>query len=459
MKVLKFGGSSVADTDRISRVIDIVARAHREERACAVFSAMKGVTDALLDASAEAAAGYEGFVDRVRTVRERHIESARVLTGGDAALVAQVERLCEEVEELLHGVNLVRECTARTLDLILGFGERMNCTIIAAAMAHRGLPARYVDAREIIRTDDSHGSAVVDFPRSYELIASNLGDDDLPVVTGFVAATETGVTTTLGRNGSDYTASIVGAGTDASSIEIWTDVDGVYSADPRYVRDAFVLPEISYQEAMELSYFGAKVIHPYTMVPAVERGIPLRIKNTLRPDADGTLIAGHTSSRSEFITGLASIESVALINVEGGGMVGLPGIAGRIFTILAAAKINIVMISQASSEHSICFVIPDRDAARAAEALERELEPELRQKKIQRVSVERDLEIVAAIGENMRGKPGISGRLFQALGDAAINILAIAQGSSEMNISFVVSGAERERTLNAVHAAFFGGNA
>jgi aspartokinase/homoserine dehydrogenase 1 len=236
-------------------------------------------------------------------------------------------------------------------------------------------------------------------------------------------------------------------------------VDGVYSADPRYVRDAFVLPEISYQEAMELSYFGAKVIHPYTMVPAVERGIPLRIKNTLRPDADGTLIAGHTSSRSEFITGLASIESVALINVEGGGMVGLPGIAGRIFTILAAAKINIVMISQASSEHSICFVIPDRDAARAAEALERELEPELRQKKIQRVSVERDLEIVAAIGENMRGKPGISGRLFQALGDAAINILAIAQGSSEMNISFVVSGAERERTLNAVHAAFFGGNA
>ncbi|HKJ85825.1 MAG TPA: aspartate kinase [Spirochaetia bacterium] len=458
MKIMKFGGSSVADADRISRVLDIVAAAHASERVCAVFSAMRGVTDMLLDASREAAAGYEGFVDRARAVRDKHLVTAAALCEDDAGLIAQIETVCDELEELLHGVHLVRECTPRTLDLIVGFGERLNCTIIAASMARRGLASRYVDAREIIRTDDTHGSAAVDFARSYDLIAANLDGDDLPVVTGFIAATTDGVTTTLGRNGSDYTASIVGAGVQASAIEIWTDVDGVYSADPRFVADAFVLPEISYQEAMELSYFGAKVIHPYTMVPAVEKSISLWIKNTLNPEATGTLISGHTSSQSESITGIASIENVALVNVEGGGMVGLPGIAGRIFSALAAARINIVMISQASSEHSICFIIPEGDAGRATRALEIELDRELQQKKIQRVAVERDLEIVAVIGENMRGKPGISGKVFQSLGDASINVLAIAQGSSEMNISFVIYRHHRERTLNAVHAAFFGGD-
>lgn len=455
MKVMKFGGSSVADAGRIAAVVDIVSREADRERVCVVFSAMRGITDALLDAASEASTGFEGYTERVESIRARHLESARELCPGDTALVAQVDQMCDEVGELLHGVRLVRECTARTQDLIVGFGERLNCTVIAAAMARAGLPSRYVDARELIRTDDSHGSAIVDFARSYELISTNLDGDDLPVVTGFIAATESGVTTTLGRNGSDYTASIVGAGAEASAIEIWTDVDGVYSADPRCVPGAFVLPDISYQEAMELSYFGAKVIHPYTMVPAVERGIPLWIRNTLNPQARGTQIAAHTSSQAEFITGIASIENVALVNVEGGGMVGLPGIAGRIFTALAGARVNITMISQASSEHSICFVIADSDADRATRALERELERELNRRMIQRVAVERDLEIVAVIGENMRGKPGISGRLFQSLGDAAINVLAIAQGSSEMNISFVVSSRDREATLNVVHDAFF----
>ncbi|MFW5683231.1 MAG: aspartate kinase [Spirochaetota bacterium] len=457
MKVMKFGGSSVADAARITRVIDIIESAHRQERVCAVFSAMRGVTDRLLDAAREAATGFEGFWNRLEAVRTAHRESVTTLCPDDTALLAQVDTLCDELDELAHGVFLVRECTPRTLDLIVGFGERLNCTVIAAAMARRGLAARYVDAREMIRTDDTHGSAEVEFARSYDLIAAALAGDDLPVVTGFIAATDSGVATTLGRNGSDYTASIVGAGAEASAIEIWTDVDGVYSADPRFVPDSFVLPEISYQEAMELSYFGAKVIHPYTMVPAVEKGIPLWIKNTMNPTARGTIIAGHTSSRSESITGVASIENVALLNVEGGGMVGLPGIAGRIFTALAAARINIIMISQASSEHSICFVIPDSAAERATQVLETELARELHHKKIQRVAAERDLEIVAVIGENMRGKPGISGRVFQALGDAAVNVLAIAQGSSEMNISFVVHGRERETAINAVHAAFFGG--
>lgn len=458
MKIMKFGGNSLADVDRISSALDIVTANSRTERVCVVCSAMRGVTNELFDAAGQAAAGYETFVDRAQEIRSHHLKTVKGLCSGDDELERGVAGLCDELDELLHGVHLVRECTARTMDLIVGYGERLSTTIIAAAMRRRGLPARYLDARDIIRTDAGHGSAAVDFAASYELIRALLDGDDLPVVTGFIASTATGVTTTLGRNGSDYTASIIGAGVEASAIEIWTDVDGVYSADPRFVPEAFVLPEISYHEAMELSYFGAKVIHPYTMIPAVEKGIPLRIRNTLSPELPGTLIAGHTSSRA-FVTGIASIESVALINVEGGGMVGSPGIAGRIFTALAAARINIIMISQASSEHSICFVIPDGDAERAIRALEAELSPELSQKKIQRFGAERDLEIVAVIGENMRGKPGVSGRLFQALGDAGTNILAIAQGSSEMNISFVVHRGDRERTLNAVHDAFFGGTA
>ena len=456
MKIMKFGGSSLADPQRISAAIDIVAVNYASERVCVVCSAMRGTTDELLDAAREAASGFDGYIDRAGTIRARHLDATRALVAGDDVLEREITRMCDELDELLHGVHLVRECTPRTQDLIAGYGERLCTTIVAASIRRVGLAARYVDAREIIRTDAAHGAAAVDFPRSYDLIRANLDGDDIPVVTGFIAATEAGVTTTLGRNGTDYTASIVGAALEASIIEIWTDVDGVYSADPRFVADAFVLPEVSYQEAMELSYFGAEVIHPYTMVPAVEKGISLRIRNTLRREAPGTLIASYASSQA-FITGIASIEHVALINVEGGGMVGLSGIAGRIFTALAASRINIIMISQASSEHSICFVIRDGDADRATRSLEVELSRELHQKKVQQLTVERDLEIVAVIGENMRGKPGISGRLFQALGDAAVNVLAIAQGSSEMNISFVVHGEDRERTLKVVHDAFFGG--
>ena len=455
MKIMKFGGSSVADADRIARVIEIVETHHEQERVCAVFSAMKGVTDQLVDASIQAEQGVEAAMELAERIRERYVASSTVLCGNEASAVSEtLNSLADELRELLHGVYLVRECSPSTRNLILGFGERMNCRLIAGAMRSRGMPARFVDARSIIVTDDTHGNAVVDFEKSYARIADELSGDDLPVVTGFVAATADGVTTTLGRNGSDYTSSILGAGTGASAIEIWTDVDGVFSADPRFVSGAFVLPRISYKEAMELSYFGAKVIHPYTMVPAVDRGVPLWIKNTLNPDAPGTLIAAD-SSESESITGVASIEGVTLVNVEGGGMVGLPGIAGRLFSTLAAERINIIMISQASSEHSICFVVRAEDGGRAKVALEREFSAELAHRTIERIALEEKLEIVAIIGENMRGKAGISGRLFYALGDAQINVLAIAQGSSEMNISFIVYQSERERALNAVHNAFF----
>lgn len=455
MVVMKFGGTSVADADRIAHVISIASARSASERVCLVSSAMKGVTDTLLEAADAAEQGSEGNARVVEVLRERHLEAAASLCQDDDDLPIAISSRIDELAELLHGVSLVRECTPRTRDLIVGFGEQLSCTIIAAALRAQGHDSRYVDARELIVTDDNHGGATVFFEQSYAQIKRALAGTDLPVVTGFIASTANGVSTTLGRNGSDYTASILGAGLRADAIEIWTDVDGVYSADPRFVDSAFVLPEISYQEAMELSYFGAKVIHPYTMLPAVDRGIPIRIKNTLRPDVAGTLIAAHTSSNSESITGIASIESVALVNVEGGGMVGLPGVAGRIFTSLASAKINIIMISQASSEHSICFVIPDAYADHAREVLESELKAELAQKRIERVAVQRELEIVAVIGENMRGKPGISGRLFYSLGEAQINVLAIAQGSSEMNISFMVYASESRHAIRTVHDAFF----
>jgi aspartokinase/homoserine dehydrogenase 1 len=281
---------------------------------------------------------------------------------------------------------------------------------------------------------------------------------EVAVITGFIAATAEGVTTTLGRNGSDYTASLVAAALGASVIEIWTDVDGVLSADPRYVPEAFVLDEITFQEAMELSYFGAKVIHPYTMIPAVEHEIPVRIRNTFAPEGDGTWIVPERSAGGARIaTGIASVENVALINVEGGGMVGLPGVASKVFTALANAGVNIIMISQASSEHSICVVCRQEQASAALAGLRIELAAELAQKKIQEFELIEDLEIVAVIGERMRGTPGISARVFGALGDEGVNVLAIAQGSSEMNISFVVHGDDRERTLQVVHRAFFEG--
>jgi aspartokinase/homoserine dehydrogenase 1 len=316
----------------------------------------------------------------------------------------------------------------------------------------------------MILTDDNFGSAVVDFEESYRRIAARLAAiPGVAVIPGFIGATTRGVTTTLGRNGSDYTASIIGAGASAELIDIWTDVDGVLSADPRLVPGAFVMPEISYEEAMELSYFGAKVIHPYTMIPAVEKRIPIRIKNSLNPAAPGTMIGAPehlTGKRSDHpITGIASIEGISLVNIQGGGMIGIPGIAARIFGALAREGISIIMISQASSEHTICLVFRTEQAQRAVAALEGELAAELASKRIQGFELVSDLLIVSVIGENMRGTRGIAGRLFTALGAAGINILVIAQGSSERNISIVVEQASHALALRTIHAAFLGDSA
>ncbi len=459
MKVMKFGGSSLADSGRIRSVLTIIGAARRESPVAVVLSAMKGVTDALISAARSAEQGDQRYRQVVQELRDRHLQVVRDLLAADhrQSLEDRVDEMLDELEELLHGVDLIRECSPRTMDLIVSFGERLNCRTVAAVLSGTGVDGVYVDARGMIRTDGNHGSAMVDFSGTYQETARVLQEleDAVPVITGFIASSPDGVTTTLGRNGSDYTASLVGAALAADAVEIWTDVDGVMSADPRYVPSAFVVPELSLQEAMELSYFGAEVIHPYTMIPAVERRIPLWIKNTLNPAARGTRITDQQPQRDLPVTGIASIENVALINVEGGGMLGIPGIASRVFGALARAQTNVIMISQASSEHSICICVRESQLNQACRFLREELTPELESRRIDQFEEQPSLEIIAVIGGSMRGNPGIAGRLFSALGEAGLNILAIAQGSSEMNISFVVRREDRKLALNVVHDAFF----
>jgi len=465
VKVLKFGGSSVADGGRIKEVVEEVFQAAAKERVAVVLSAMKGVTDLLISAARSAEEGSDDFKGFLETIRGRHFDAVRVLfpPADQAAALTPLALMCNELEEILHGVELIRECSTRTLDLLMSFGERLSCVLVTAYIRARGRDAVLLDAREMIVTNDHFGSAAVNFERSYQRIEARLSPiRGIAVIPGFIGATEKGVTTTIGRNGSDYTASIIGAGARAQMIEIWTDVDGVLSADPRIVPDAFVIPHLSYEEAMELSYFGAKVIHPYTMVPAVERNIPLLIRNSLNPSAPGTLIASgeaagganeKTDGGRRAVTGIASISGISLVNIEGGGMMGIPGFAARIFSVLAREGVNIIMISQASSEHTICLVFRTAEGERALAALNHELTMELETRRIERFELIRDLLVVSVIGENMAGTPGIAGRLFSSLGQAGVNVLVIAQGSSERNISFVIEEKDHVLALRTLHAA------
>lgn len=457
MKVLKFGGSSVADAKRIKSVVDIVLDIAKTDSIAVVFSAMKGVTDMLLTMADKAEQGDISYKDDFAALLDKQKTAVNELMDAEKGeeVLSQLKAMLDELKDILHGVELVKECSRRSKDLIASFGERLNCTLISSYIKSLGHDAEYVDAREIIRTDASHGEAVVDFETTYRLVRERLSDNKIYIVTGFIGSTEEGVTTTLGRNGSDYSAAIVGAGVDASEVEIWTDVDGVLSADPRIVENAFVIEEVSFAEAMELSFFGAKVIHPYTMIPAVEKNIPIVIKNTMNPSYPGTRIVKDAKRHKWPITGIASIPGVSLINIEGSGMMGTPGIAARVFSALADAKVNIIMISQASSEHSICIVCRSKEVSKALSALEKALEYEKRARLVSAFDCVDNLEIVAIVGENMRGTPGIAGRLFDAVGKAGINVHAIAQGSSELNLSFVVDEEEGNKTIRTVHDAFF----
>jgi aspartokinase/homoserine dehydrogenase 1 len=461
MQVLKFGGSSVANTRRIKGVVEIVSAACKKDRTALVFSAFKGVTDLLIQAAHQAELADTAYHDIVENIRELHFTTINQLftnankQDNRQQLKTKIKSMLDELETFLHGVELIRECSPRILDLVMSFGERLSCTIISQYLITKQIDAKMVDAREIIMTDNNYARAAVLYEESNRRIKKYFSKiTSVAVITGFIGASREGVTTTLGRNGSDFTASIIGAALGARVIEIWTDVDGVLSADPRVVKNAFCIAEISYQEAMELSYFGAKVIHPSTMIPAVEKNIPISIKNTFHPQAPGTVIRHNPRKHRHQITGIASIEDVALLNIEGGGMIGVPGTAARAFNKLAKAHVNIIMISQASSEHSICLVLREDETQKALSVLQNEFFNELKANKIENIDVKHDVIVVAVIGENMRGTPGIAGKLFNALGNNKINVLAIAQGSSERNISFVIKQKDKNKALNTIHDEF-----
>jgi aspartokinase/homoserine dehydrogenase 1 len=457
MKILKFGDDCLEGPERIATLKDVVAAAFRQGPVAVVLSVLQGVSGRLVEATVRAERGDEGFREQVGGILDEHLALVRLLfpPREHAGVITDVQLLVNDLEEILHGVELIRECSARTLDLVLSFGERLSAVLVGAYLRQQDLPARIEDPRRLIFTDNRHGKAIVDFKRSYALISSRLASrDEIAVIPGSIAATAEGVTTTLGENGADYTASLIAAGLEAESIEIWTDQQGVMSADPEFVREAFMIPELSYQEAMELSYFGARLIHPYTMIPAVEKNIPMVIRNILRPAEAGTLIARSVKPQSHAITGIACIDDITLVNVEGGGMIGLQGIAARIFGALARAEVNVIMISQASSEHSICLGFKEIRPERVLAALREELSEEIAARRVEDFELLRDMVIIAVIGENMRGTPGMSGRLFSALGNAGINVFAIAQGSSERNISFMIRAADKAEALKTIHRAF-----
>ena len=460
MRVLKFGGSSLATPATIREVGRILLAARRREPVIAVVSAFQGVTNQLLECARLAERADAAYEDAFEQIAKRHRSAVAKLIGRRPARVrVEVDTLLAELHSTLQGIHLLRHCPPRALDMTASFGERLSAHIVSAYLArtHRAV---CVDARDFLVTDDQFTHAAVNFPatnrrtRAYFSRLFRGSRRPLPIVTGFIGATADGQTTTIGRNGSDYSASIVGAAVGASAIEIWTDVDGVLSADPRVVPAAFVLPQMTYEEAMELSYFGAKVLHSATIAPAVARRIPILIKNTFNPDAPGTLISRKAEDDGTLAKGIASVGGLALLTLRGPGMVGVPGVAGRVFGTLASKGINVVLISQASSEHTICFSVRSTDAARAVEAIQQEFQFEFHAESMQ-VDVRADQAILAVVGEGMKGRPGVAGKVFDSLGRQNINISAIAQGASERNISCVIDASQQVRALNAIHQGFF----
>jgi bifunctional aspartokinase / homoserine dehydrogenase 1 len=456
MKILKFGGSSVASSERIQSVIKII-KPYLAGEVAIVFSAFGGVTDLLIQISKLALEGNPEYKLKLDQLQKRHLDAVRELMGvqKQGSILAQVKIKINELEDVLHGIFLVKERTPRTLDYIMSFGERLSAYIIAEAMKDQGLRVEYLDARQMIRTDNQFGHAKVDFEITNKLIQEHFRHhQDVQIITGFIATSESGETTTIGRSGSDYTAAIFAGALKASSLEIWTDVDGMMTADPRLVKKAFTVPQMSYEEAMELSHFGAKVIFPATMQPAMINRIPIWIKNTFNPAFEGTVIHAEPTN-GKLIKGISSMNGVSLLNIQGSGLLGVVGVSMRLFRALAEEKINVILISQASSEHSICIAIESQFAKQAKNAIEREFQYEIRSEEIDEVQVEGDLSIVAVVGDGMKHSPGTSGRLFAALGKNGVNVSAIAQGSSERNISAVVRQADIAKALNALHEAFF----
>ena len=459
MIVLKFGGTSVANAENISKTISIVTAALREDKLMVVVSALGGTTDLLLGAGRSAADGKTDYKEKLKLIEERHFDTIKNLipVAHQSSIIFEVKRRINELEDLCDGIFLIGEFSPRTSDKIASYGELLSSLIISHRLRSLDVKHKWVDSRELIRTNSNYTFAAVDHAVTNEQVKKYISEhpSDLYLLPGFIAADEKGNTTTLGRGGSDYTAAILAAAIDASKLEIWTDVSGMMTADPRLVQNARVIPNISYQEAMELSHFGAKVLYAPTIQPVMAKGIPLWIKNTFAPEDFGTEIERKAHQSTNAVCGISSIDRVSLLLLEGSGMIGIPGFSKRLFEALSKEKINVILITQSSSEYSICVAIDESNVKKAKKAVDDEFVNEIALQKLEPLQIENKLSIVALVGDNMKSHPGISGKMFAAMGRNGVNIRAIAQGSSEKNISAVISSADVKKAINVLHEEFF----
>ena len=462
LRVMKFGGTSVGDADCVRRAAAIVQSAAAQGPVVVVVSAMSGVTNRLIQAAHDAEGGeQELFPKLVSELRMQHRTALETLVSDPqrrSKIAGACQEILEELDRLLRGTSLLHELTPRALDAISGIGERLSAPLVAGAICELGLRSVAVSATEVIVTDPHHGRAeplmTPTRARAEARLRPLLDQGIVPVVTGFIAATPEGIQTTLGRGGSDYSATILGAALGAQETVIWTDVDGVKTADPRLVPEARTLPEISYNEAAELAYFGARVLHPNTLRPVTAAGVPVWIRNSFSPEKPGTKITAKGMPTGGGVKALTAIRDVTLVTVGGPGIVGLPDVLARSFAATAETRANVFLVSQSSSQNDICFVISSADEKRTLTALRNAFAPEIAEQTVEHVSANPNVAIVAVVGENMRGIPGIAGRTFGALGREGVNIIAIAQGSSEYNISLVVEQSSTQRALAALHAEF-----
>ncbi len=458
MQVLKFGGSSVANAENINKVAAIVKAAAESKKTLVVVSALGGITDTLLAAGTLAAAGDESYKEKLALIEQRHLEAVKALipVTNQSSVLSLVKKQCNEIEDICNGVYALQELSLQTKDRIMSYGELLSSQIIAHRFQSLGMPAVWKDSRELIQTNDQFGNAAVQFVETNQKIQDYFTGNPagLFVLPGFIAATAKGVTATLGRGGSDYTAAILGGALNAEAVEIWTDVSGMMTADPRLVANARIIPDISYQEAMELSHFGAKVIYPPTIQPVMKKEIPVWIKNTFAPEDYGTLIQKESIGQ-DAVRGISSLNKMALLSLEGSGMIGIPGFSKRLFEALAGAQINVVLITQSSSEHSICVAVDEVNASKAKQVVDAAFDYEIETGKLEPLQIEEGLSILALVGDQMKSHPGIAGKMFYVLGRNGVNIRAIAQGSSERNISAVIAADDVRKAINVLHEAFF----
>jgi aspartokinase/homoserine dehydrogenase 1 len=456
MIVLKFGGSSVAGANEVEQVLAVLSA--QKKPMTVVVSALGGITDELHALGKLAANGDASYADRLKKVEERHVHMVQALipVSKRSAILSATKQIINKLETILEGTYMIRELSPKTLDTLLSFGEILSHKIIAEAAKAKGIDAIAKNAQDLIVTFQSLGRTLVDYKKTNANLRAFFKNNKHQVVVlpGFVSKNAEGIVTTLGRGGSDLTASITACALEAEFLEIWTDVSGMYTAHPALVKQAKSIPEISYQEAMELSHFGAKVIYPPTLQPIIEKDIPVYIKNTFEPSNTGTLITNTTEAET-VVRGISHINDIALLTLEGSGMIGVPGYSQKLLTVLAQHHINVVMITQASSEHSICLGIDAAEADFAQETIDEAFALDIETKKINPIRVEKELSIIALVGENMKNHQGISGRMFRAMGNNNVNVKAIAQGASEKNITAVIDSKDIKKALNTLHEAFF----